>query len=69
MIDKTDIPIQGGLDPKVLLSDKENIKKEVTKYLELFKDHPYVFNLGHGILPETKIDLVEELISIVRNYK
>jgi len=63
------IPIQGGLDPKVLLADKENLRKEVEKYLNIFKDHPYTFNLGHGILPETKIDLVNELIDIVRNYK
>jgi len=63
------IPIQGGLDPKVLLTDKENLRKEVEKYLNIFKDHPYTFNLGHGILPETKIDLVKELINIVRNYK
>jgi len=63
------IPIQGGLDPKVLLTDKENLRKEVEKYLNIFKDHPYTFNLGHGILPETKIDLVKELIDIVRNYK
>ena len=63
------VPIQGGLDPKVLLTDKENLRKEVKKYLNIFKDHPYTFNLGHGILPETKIDLVKELIDIVRNYK
>ena len=69
LINKFDIPIQGGLDPKVLLTDKENLKNEVTKYLQLFKDHPYVFNLGHGILPETQIELVEELVKIVRNFK
>ena len=63
------IPVQGGLDPKTLLTDKENLKKEAKRYLDIFKDHPYIFNLGHGILPETKIDLVEELINIVRNYK
>ena len=63
------IPIQGGLDPKVLLTDKDNLRKEVEKYLTIFKDHPYIFNLGHGILPETKIDLVKELIDIVRNFK
>ena len=63
------IPVQGGLDPKVLLTDKDNLRKEVEKYLTIFKDHPYVFNLGHGILPETKIDLVKELINIVRNFK
>jgi len=63
------IPIQGGLDPKVLLTDKENLHVEVTKYLKIFKDHPYVFNLGHGILPETKIDMVVELVKTVRDFK
>ena len=63
------IPIQGGIDPKILLTDKEILKKEVEKYLHVFKDHPYIFNLGHGILPETKIEMVEDLIKIVRNFK
>jgi len=69
IIKEIKIPVQGGLDPKILLSDKDKLKKETEKYLTIFKDHPYVFNLGHGILPETKINLVEELIYIVRNYK
>ncbi len=63
------IPIQGGLDPKILLTDKKTLKKEVEKYLHIFKDHPYIFNLGHGILPETKIEMVEDLIKIVRDFK
>ena len=63
------IPIQGGLDPKILLTDKEVLKKEVEKYLHIFKDHPYIFNLGHGILPETKTEMVEDLIKIVRDFK
>jgi len=69
IIKDIEIPVQGGLDPKVLLTDKENLRKEAEKYLTIFKDHPYIFNLGHGILPETKIDLVKELINIVRNFK
>ena len=69
IIKEIKIPIQGGLDPKILLTDKEILKKEAKKYLNIFKDHPYVFNLGHGILPETKIEMVDELINIVRNYK
>ncbi len=69
IIKEIKIPIQGGLDPKILLTDKETLKKETEKYLNIFKDHPYVFNLGHGILPETKIEMVSELINIVRNYK
>ena len=69
IINEIQIPIQGGLDPKVLLTDKENLHIEATKYLQIFKDHPYVFNLGHGILPETKIEMVEELVKIVRDFK
>ena len=62
------IPIQGGLDPKILLTDKETLKKEAIKYLDIFKDHPYIFNLGHGILPETNPEMVEFLVSTVKNY-
>ena len=62
------IPVQGGLDPRVLLTDQENLKKQVLKYLDVFKDHPYIFNLGHGILPETKIEMVECLIKTVQDY-
>ena len=63
------IPVQGGLDPKILLTDEDNLKKEAERYLTIFKDHPYTFNLGHGILPEAKIELVEKLIDIVRKFK
>ena len=69
IINEIKIPIQGGLDPKILLTDQKTLKIEVEKYLGVFKDHPYIFNLGHGILPETKIEMVEELIKIVRNFK
>ena len=62
------IPVQGGLDPKILLTDQENLKKEILKYLDIFKDHPYIFNLGHGILPETDPVMVEHLINTVRDY-
>jgi len=62
------IPIQGGLDPKVLLTDIENLKKQALKYLEIFKDHPYIFNLGHGILPETNPDMVDYLVKMVKDY-
>jgi len=63
------IPIQGGLDPKILLTDKENLKKEATKYLDIFKDHPYIFNLGHGVLPETDPNMFEYLVNTVKDYK
>jgi len=69
IIKEIKIPVQGGLDPKILLTDKETLKKETEKYLNIFKDHPYVFNLGHGVLPETKTEMVNFLINTVRNYK
>ena len=62
------IPIQGGMDPKVLLSDKNNIKREAKKYLDIFKDHPYIFNLGHGVLPETNPDMMDYLVKTVKDY-
>ena len=63
------IPVQGGLDPKILLTDKETLKKETLKYLEIFKHHPYIFNLGHGVLPETKPEMVDYLVKTVKEYK
>ena len=62
------IPIQGGLDPKILLTDKETLKKEASKYLDIFKDHPYIFNLGHGVLPETDPNMFDYLVKTVKNY-
>jgi len=63
-----DIPIQGGLDPKILLGDKDDLKREVKKILINFKNHPYIFNLGHGVLPQTDPDTVSYLINLVREY-
>ena len=63
------IPVQGGLDPKILLTNKKTLKKEAIKYLQIFKDHPYIFNLGHGILPETNPEMVEYLVKIVKEFK
>ena len=62
------IPVQGGMDPKFLLSNKESLKKEATKYLDIFKDHPYIFNLGHGVLPETDPNMMDYLVKTVKDY-
>ena len=62
------IPVQGGMDPKVLLTDKENLKKETKKYLDIFKDHPYIFNLGHGVLPKTEPNMMDYLVKMVKDY-
>ena len=66
--EEIDIVVQGGLDPKFLLGDKETLKKETLKYLNIFKDHPYIFNLGHGVLPETEPNNVEYLVKLVKDF-
>ena len=68
IIKNIQIPVQGGMDPKILLTDQENLKKEAKKYLDIFKDHPYIFNLGHGILPETSPKMMDYLVKIVKDY-
>ena len=62
------IPVQGGMDPKVLLTDKDKLKKEAIKYLDIFKDHPYIFNLGHGVLPETNPIMMDYLVKTIKDY-
>ena len=62
------VVLQGGLNPQLLLSTEKEMFKVATKYIETFKDIPYVFNLGHGLLPETDPDRVGKLIEFYRNY-
>ena len=62
------VVIQGGLDPKILLNSEKDIMSSAKKYLDTFQDLPYVFNLGHGLLPSTDPDKVEKLIKFYRNY-
>jgi uroporphyrinogen decarboxylase len=61
--------LQGGMNPKFLLEDEKTMFKEADKYLKVFKNYPYIFNLGHGLLPETNPDKLEKLINYVRKYR
>jgi len=65
----TNVVLQGGMDPKILLKSEEEIYEEAKKYLDIFKNVPYIFNLGHGLIPETDPDKLEKLIKFVREYK
>ena len=61
------IALQGNLDPEVLLSPSSIVRQEVKKILAQMKNDPaYIFNLGHGILPDTPIDSVAALVDTVR---
>ena len=62
------VVLQGGLDPRILLKSEAEMFEGATKYIKTFKDTPYIFNLGHGLLPETDPDKVEKLIKFYRNF-
>ena len=62
------VVIQGGLAPKILLGSEDKIIVNAKKYLDVFNNLPYIFNLGHGLLPETDPDKVKRLIKFYREY-
>ena len=66
---KKKIIIQGRLDPLLLLVGGAQLEKKVNEDLLFFKRDNYIFNLSHGILPETPISNVEKMIKIIRNYE
>ena len=63
------MPVQGNLDPLLLLAGSEALERRVLTILEAFAERPHVFNLGHGIDRRTPIAHVERLIRAVRGWK
>ena len=63
------MPVQGNLDPLLLLAGSDRLEERVTTILKAFADRPHVFNLGHGIDRRTPITHVERLIAAVRGWK
>jgi uroporphyrinogen decarboxylase len=59
-------PVQGNVDPLALLAGGTALDREIEATLDAFGDAPFIFNLGHGILPETPIAHVEQMIRRVR---
>lgn len=60
--------IQGNLDPDVLLTSPEIVRREAKKILSSMKNDPgFIFNLGHGILPETPLECVQALLDEIRS--
>ena len=60
------LPVQGNLDPLALITGGEMLDTAIDRILAAFPDRPHVFNLGHGILPDTPIAHVEALLARVR---
>jgi len=64
------IVIQGNLDPASLIpKDSKYLQKNVLSILDKMSDRRFIFNVGHGLTPDCKIDNVKKVIDIVRNYK
>lgn len=61
-----DMPVQGNLDPLALIAGGTALERAIDAILAAFADRPHIFNLGHGILPDTPIAHVERLIARVR---
>jgi uroporphyrinogen decarboxylase len=64
-----DLPVQGNLDPLALIAGGEALASAVKPILDAFAGRPHIFNLGHGILPDTPIAHVEQLIALVKGAK
>ena len=60
------VPVQGHLDPQLLRVGGSELDREIEAIRAAFGDSPFVFNLGHGILPDTPIAHVERLVELVR---
>jgi uroporphyrinogen decarboxylase len=60
------VPVQGNLDPMVLLAGGAALPRAIDAVLDAFADRPFIFNLGHGITPDTPIAHVERLVEQVR---
>ena len=67
--EKKSIAIQGNMNPIDLLGDEEELTKKTIQILDKFKHNKHIFNLSHGILPETPIKNVEQVIKLVRNHE
>ena len=64
-----EVCIQGGMNPSLLLKNEKMVLNETEKYLEIFKNNPYIFNLGHGILPETNPKIIKKIVDKVNLIK
>lgn len=57
-----ELPVQGNLDPLALVAGGEQMRKSVRQILDAFEGRPHIFNLGHGIVQDTPVAHVEELV-------
>ncbi len=61
--------LQGNISPEILLKGGKNLEDDIIENIEIFKNHPFIIGLGHGILKETPPENVKKLVEIVRSHK
>jgi len=60
-------PVQGHLDPLLLIEGGPRMDARVEYLIEAYKDRPHIFNLGHGVTPQTPIKNVDRVLEIIRS--
>jgi len=68
IVNETDLPLQGNLDPEILIRGGRELDIHVDRILEITADHPHIFNLGHGIDKSTPIEHVHQMVNRVRHF-
>ena len=66
--ESNDLVIQGGLDPMVMAAGGRPLENEIERYLSIFQNQPYIFNMGHGMVPDMPIEHVTKTIEMIRKF-
>lgn len=61
--------VQGNLDPVLLVAGGDALERATLDLLDIFRERPFIFNLGHGITPETPIDNVKRVVELVQTWR
>lgn len=62
------IPLQGNLNPSLLAYNKAEAIEEAKRIIDCFRGLPFIFNLGHGVLPDTPVENIAALVNLVKSY-
>lgn len=62
------VPLQGNLNPSLLAYDKAKAIEEAKRIIDCFRDLPFIFNLGHGVLPDTPVENIAALVDLAKSY-
>jgi uroporphyrinogen decarboxylase len=61
--------VQGNLDPQSLFAPKDNLQDKIHNILNIAKNKKFIFNVGHGLLPQTPIESLQHTIKVIRSFK